>query len=253
MSSLKLPSVYKLIELESCGSTNDEARKLANSGEQNYPDGTLIWAKEQTAGRGRRGRIWDSPEGNLYLSLILRPEVPLRTASQLSFVAALALFDALGNISEPGHQIKLKWPNDVLLQDKKVAGILLESQTDSKEAPAWVILGIGVNVAHFPKNTVFPATSLLAENWSVSVETTLQAFARSFQRWANIWAEDGFEKIRLTWLQRALGLGQKIEVNLETVTLKGIFKDIDKNGALVLDQNGTEQRITAGEVYFPNN
>ena len=100
MSSLKLPSVYKLIELESCCSTNDEARKLANLDEQSYPDGTLIWAKEQTAGRGRLGRVWDSPLGNLYFSLILRPGVPLRTASQLSFVAALALFDALGNISD---------------------------------------------------------------------------------------------------------------------------------------------------------
>ena len=253
MSSFKLPTVYKLIELESCASTNDEARKLATLGEQNYPDGTLIWAKEQTAGRGRRGRAWDSPQGNLYLSLILRPGVPLRKASQLSFVAALALFDALANISEPGHQIKLKWPNDVLLEDKKVAGILLESQADNREAPAWVILGIGVNVTHFPQDTVFPSTSLSAENWSVSVEATLQAFARSFQRWANSWAEDGFEKIRLSWLQRALGLGQKIEVNLETVTLEGVFKDIDKHGALVLDRHGTEQRITAGEVYFPNN
>ena len=253
MPGIKLPSVYKLIEIESCGSTNDEARKLAILGEENYPDGTLVWAKKQTAGRGRRGRAWDSPQGNLYISLILRPEVSLRKASQLSFVAALALFDALGTISEPGHQIKLKWPNDVLLQDKKVAGILLESQADSKEAPAWVILGVGVNVTRFPKNTVFPSTSLSEENRSVSVETTLQAFARSFQRWANSWAQDGFEKIRLNWLERALGLGQKIEVNLETVTLEGIFKDIDKHGALVLDKDGTEHRITAGEVYFLNN
>ena len=108
-------------------------------------------------------------------------------------------------------------------------------------------------MAHFPKTTVFPATSLFAENWRVSVETTLQAFAKSFQIWANTWTEDGFEKIRLTWLQRALGLGQMIEVKLENTTLKGIFKDLDQHGALVLDRNGNVQRITAGEVYFPNN
>ena len=104
MSEPRLPSVYNLISLERCASTNDEARDLARKGEDAAPDGTLVWAREQTKGRGRRGRDWVSPPGNLHLSLILRPEVPLREAAQLSFVTAVALYDALGNISEPGHQ-----------------------------------------------------------------------------------------------------------------------------------------------------
>ena len=212
MSDLRLPSVYNLITLRSCESTNEEAKIRARQGEVKIPDGTLIWAKEQTAGRGRRGRTWESLDGNLYLSLILRPEVSLQKAAQLSFVAAVALFDALGNVSDPGHQIHLKWPNDVLLQEKKVAGILLETESNCNGTLDWVVLGIGLNVAHFPRETTFPATSLMAENWDVSIEAALEAFARSFQIWANNWVESGFERIRKTWLNRAFGLGLPLEV-----------------------------------------
>lgn len=253
MTSPRLPSVYNLVALDRCGSTNDEARQLARQGEEAAPDGTLIWAREQTAGRGRRGREWDSPAGNLYLSLILRPEVPLGEAAQLSFLTAVALYDALGNISEPGHQIHLKWPNDILLQEKKVAGILLESEAGGDGQPEWVIVGLGVNVASHPENTAFPATSLSAETWNVSVEETLEAFSRSFLGWANTWVEDGFERVRQTWLNRAFGVGDQIEVRLENETLTGIFKDMDEDGALVLDQSGQERRITAGDVFFPGN
>ena len=253
MSEPRLPSVYNLISLERCASTNDEARDLARQGEVAAPDGTLVWAREQTKGRGRRGRDWVSPPGNLHLSLILRPEVPLREAAQLSFVTAVALYDALGNISEPGHQIHLKWPNDVLLQEKKVAGILLESEAGGAEFPEWVIVGLGVNVAHFPDDAAYPATSLSAEHWTVTVEDTLVAFARSFQRWANIWVEEGFDKVRRTWLNRAIGKGKAIEVRLENETLTGNFKDLDDDGALILEDDGAERRIAAGVVYFPDN
>ena len=147
----------------------------------------------------------------------------------------------------------MKWPNDVLLQEKKVAGVLLESESDRNDIPEWVIVGLGVNVAHFPNDTSFPATSLLAENWTVSVEATLEAFARSFQNWANNWVENGFEQIRRTWLHRALGLNKAIEVRLGNETITGIFKDIDKVGALVLEENGTKRHIAAGDVYFLDN
>lgn len=253
MTGPRLPTVYNLIALESCGSTNDEARRLARQGEDAAPDGTVVWARQQTAGRGRRGRSWESPPGNLYLSLILRPEAPLRETAQLSFLTAVALYDALGNISEPGHQIHLKWPNDVLLQEKKVAGILLESEAGGGAHPDWVIVGLGVNVASHPEGTSHPATSLHAENWTVSVEQTLEAFARSFQGWANTWVEDGFERVRRTWLSRAMGVGKNIEVRLEKGTFTGIFKDMDEDGALVLDQGGQERRIAAGDVFFSVN
>lgn len=250
MASPRLPSVYNLVTFEAIGSTNDEARALARQGEEIAPDGTLVWALEQTAGRGRRGREWHSPKGNLYISLILRPEVPTKDAAQLSFVAALGLYDALGTLSDPGHQIHLKWPNDILLQDQKVAGLLLETESSGEDHADWVIVGLGLNVASFPEDMPFPATSLCAENWAVSVEDTLQAFSRSFLGWANRWVNDGFAPIRQTWLMRAKGLNKPIEVRLENETLKGTFIDLDEDGALLLDQDGKMRRIAAGDVYF---
>lgn len=251
MADPRLPSVYNLISLDSVGSTNDEARELARQGEDVAPDGTLVWAREQTAGRGRRGRKWSSPAGNLYTSLILRPDVPARDAAQLSFVAALALFDALGTLSEPGHQVHLKWPNDVLLQEKKVAGLLLESESSGDATPEWIIVGMGLNVGWHPEDTDFPATSLRFEHWSTTVEEALQAYARSFMLWANRWLDEGFDPVRKNWLWRAMGVGEAIEVRLETQTLNGVFKDLDADGALVLEQDGETRRIAAGDVYFP--
>jgi len=250
MAEPRLPSVYNLITFDSVGSTNDEARKLAGQGEDVAPDGTMVWAKEQTAGRGRRGREWSSPEGNLYTSLILRPQVSVAEAAQLSFVAALALYDALGNVSEPGHQIHLKWPNDLLLQEKKVAGLLLESEGSGDGTLEWVIVGLGLNIASHPENTDFPATSLRFEQWSTSVEEALQAYARSFLGWANRWIEDGFQPVRKTWLQRSIGLGEPIEVRLENQTLTGIFKDMDETGTLILETDGEIRHIAAGDVYL---
>jgi len=250
----KLPSVYNLIALETVGSTNSEAKRLAALGEDEAPDGTLVWALEQTAGHGRRGREWKSPKGNLYTSLILRPDVPINEAAQLSFVAALAVYDALGNIGPAGHQIHCKWPNDILLNEKKVAGILLESEGGSVDRPAdWIILGMGLNVEWHPENTDFPATSLRFETFTNTVEDVLVAYSKSFLSWTNRWLNDGFSPIRQNWLQRCMGRGEAIEVRLETQTLTGIFKGMAEDGALILEENGTDRQITAGDVYFPNN
>ncbi|MEK9722709.1 MAG: biotin--[acetyl-CoA-carboxylase] ligase, partial [Rhodospirillaceae bacterium] len=172
--------------------------------------------------------------------------------AQLSFVAAVGLYDALGNVSPAGHQLHLKWPNDVLLQEKKVAGLLLESEGAGGDAPPdFVIVGLGLNVEHFPDDARYPATSLRFEHWTTSVEEALEAFARSFLVWANRWVDEGFEPIRRTWLQRCIGLGDAIEVRLETETRHGIFRDMDETGALVLERDGGTERIAAGDVYFP--
>lgn len=251
MTTPRLPAAYNLIALESVGSTNEEAKRLAALGEDEAPDGTLVWALEQSAGRGRRGREWVSPKGNLYTSLILRPDVPLNRMPELSFVAALAVYDALGSLSEPGHQVHLKWPNDVLLNEKKIAGLLLESEGSGGGVSDWIVLGMGLNVSWHPEGTDFPATSLRFEQWPTTVEQALEAYARSFLGWAGRWLDEGFDPIRRNWLWRAMGQGNEIEVRLGKETLHGVFKDLDESGALVLDCGGEVRHISAGDVYFP--
>ena len=251
MREPNIPSVYKLMAFEAVDSTNAEAKRLAAEGEEKAPDGTLVWAKEQTDGRGRRGRKWHSPPGNLYCSLIMRPDVPLAKAAELSFVAGLAIFDALGSVGEPGHQVHLKWPNDVLLNDYKVAGLLLETETGGGDIPDWVILGLGVNVGVFPGDVDFPATSFRAEQWSATEVDCLESFCRHFMLWSAKWLDEGFGPIRENWLRRCHGLGEEIEVHLDKETVRGVFTDLDEGGALVLKTADGERRITAGDVFFP--
>ena len=250
MSQPNLPSAYHLISLDSVDSTNAEARRRAAMGEEETPDGTLIWAKEQSEGRGRRGRTWVSPPGNLYCSLVLRPDVALQRAAEFSFIGALAMFDTLGTIGEAGHQVQLKWPNDILLNEHKVAGLLLETESTGSGVADWIILGLGLNVAVFPGDTEFPATSLRAEGWGATEIDGLESFCRHFLKWTNIWLAEGFAPIRKNWLWRCHGKGEEIEVRLENETLTGVFEDLDERGALMLKTSDGMRKITVGDVFF---
>jgi BirA family biotin operon repressor/biotin-[acetyl-CoA-carboxylase] ligase len=245
----KLPPAYRLVALETVGSTNDEALRLAVEGAE---DGTLVWAREQTAGRGRQGRGWSSPPGNLYLSMVLRPDCAPAEAAQLSFVAGLALGEAFGSIAPPMIEVTYKWPNDLLLNGRKAAGILLESRSNPDGTLDWLILGLGANLQHFPEDTGFPATSLRFEGATeVDVVALLEAFGRSFLTWVTRWLDDGFAPVRRAWLHHAHGLGEEIEVRLPRETLKGTFKDLDARGVLVLElPDGTRREISAGDVFF---
>lgn len=246
----KLPPAYRLVTRETVTSTNDEARALAEAGAE---DGTLVWAREQSDGRGRQGRVWASPPGNLYISLILRPECALAEAAQLGFIAALAVGEAIGSVGPPLLELTYKWPNDVLLNERKCAGILLESKTTPEGAVDFIILGVGVNVASYPEDTDFPATSLRFEGTppDVSEVDLLEAFSRHFLTWVNAWLDDGFARVRRAWLIHAHKLGEEIEVRLTKETLTGTFKDLEASGALILELPGGEvRRISAGDVYF---
>ncbi len=245
----KLPPAYRLVVLETVESTNDEALRLATAGAE---DGTLVWAREQTGGRGRQGRTWSSPPGNLYFSLVLRPDCSPAEAAQLGFVAGLALGEGIGSVAPPMIEVTYKWPNDLLLNGHKGAGILLESRSDPDGALDCLILGVGVNLAHFPEDTSFPATSLRFEGATeVEVVDLLVAFSRSFMSWANRWLDDGFVPVRRAWLHHAHGLGEEIEVRLPRETLTGTFKDLDERGVLVLElPDGARREISAGDVYF---
>jgi BirA family biotin operon repressor/biotin-[acetyl-CoA-carboxylase] ligase len=242
-----LPEGFRLHRYATIGSTNAEAKDLARAG---APDGTLVWAGEQTAGRGRRGRIWLSPPGNLYLSLVLRPDAAPSRAAQLGFVAALGLGDALAALTGPALHLRYKWPNDLLANGKKLAGILLESETSAKDRVDFVVVGIGVNIVSAPVDVEFPATSLAAEGIAgITPPVLLEGFARHFEDWVRRWGEEGFAPVRAAWLARASGLGERVRVRLERSTLTGRFLDLDDDGALVLDAAEGRRRIAAGEVF----
>lgn len=244
----RLPPGYRLVALERVGSTNGEAKRLAAAGAE---DGTLVWALEQTAGRGRRGRRWESPRGNLFLSIVLRPEAPAAEAAQLGMVAAVALGDALGTLMPPLTEVRFKWPNDVLVNGRKAGGILIESAASGTGRLDWLVLGLGVNVERHPEETEFPATSLRAEGGAeVAVAALLEAFSRSFLNWTNLWVEEGFAPVRSAWLARAWGRGEAIRVRLEGREVQGVFADLDAAGALLLDvPGGGRRRITAADVF----
>jgi BirA family biotin operon repressor/biotin-[acetyl-CoA-carboxylase] ligase len=245
--SPRLPPAFRLVALDRVGSTNEEARRLAAQGAE---DGTLVWAREQTAGRGRRGRAWTSPPGNLYLSLVLRPDCAPAEAAQLGFVAALAIGETSGGFVPPLVELHHKWPNDVLLGGRKVSGILLESEADASGALQSLVMGVGINVASAPEGTEFPATSLKEQGaGDVPVEPVLEAFCRHFLSWVDRWLADGFPPVRAAWKRRAWRLGEEIEARLPHETLRGRFDDLDESGALVLATAAGSRRITAGEVF----
>lgn len=245
-----LPAGYRLVRLESTDSTNEEARRLAGEGGD---DGTVVWARRQTAGRGRQGRTWQSPEGNLYCSILVRPDMAAADAAQFTFVTALALGDALTGILPQRVELRYKWPNDLLLDGRKVAGILLESSGGTAGTLDWLVIGAGLNVAEFPAITGgYPATSLRqAGVGDIELEDLLGLFLVEFSTWRERWRNEGLAAVRAAWLERAARLGEEITVRLPGVELKGRFHGLDESGAMLLDMaDGSRRLVSAGDVFF---
>ncbi len=244
-----MPPAFKLVALDSIDSTNVYAKQLAEEGCQ---DNTLVWAKQQSSGRGRRGREWVSSPGNVYLSLISRPGCSFLEASNLSFLTSLVVCDAIEAVGGPyAPKVQCKWPNDVLVEDKKVSGILLECAATVDpiaKTPDWVVIGVGINVFHYPENTEYPATAL---GDIYTVEAMVTAFAEHFQIWLDRWREFGFSVVREAWMKRAKGIGDPITARLPEETIDGIFKGLGPEGALILEAEGKERHITAADVFFP--
>ncbi len=230
---------------ETLGSTNAEALALARTGER----GPLwITAAAQTAGRGRRGSTWVSPPGNLYATLLLTDPCTPALAPQLSFVVALALHDAVAQCAPAlGPALKVKWPNDLLLGGEKLAGILIEGEN----APVLtVVMGVGVNCAHHPEDTAFPATDLAAAGALVMPEQVFAALREATGLRLEQWARgEGFATVRADWLRRAAGLGEVIRVRLPEREFSGLFQGLDDAGRLLVDQAGVMTPVTAGEVF----
>ena len=238
------PQGYGLVRHAELDSTNSEARRLAEAGE-----GGPIWiiAEKQTAGRGRRGRSWETLSGNLAATLLVRPKASREAVGQLSFAAALAVADVAAHFA-PAAAITVKWPNDVLADGRKLAGILLESGTDS--TGGWLAVGIGINLAAAPEGTEFPATALAEFAGAPSPDNALALLAVRFAHWYDAWMSGGFETLRAAWLARAGGLGLPIRARLPHETRHGVFEGIDSTGALLLNEQGSIHAIAAGEVFF---
>ncbi|UXU75200.1 MULTISPECIES: biotin--[acetyl-CoA-carboxylase] ligase [unclassified Paracoccus (in: a-proteobacteria)] len=232
-------------------STNAEALRLAPS----LSGPTWIMAREQLAGRGRRGRGWEMPAGNFAASLLTRPPGGALVAAQLSFVAALALHDALSACCGPAARLSIKWPNDVLLNAGKVAGILLESAGPGGQVQA-VAVGIGVNLAAAPAadavepGALTPVSVLGETGHAVAPEDFLDLLAPAFAEWQGQLQAYGFGPIRNAWLARAARLGETIVARTGTAEARGIFEGIDDAGALILRSAAGRQTIPAADVFF---
>lgn len=215
----------------------DIARALADSG---AAEGTVIQAGTQTGGRGRRGNQWESPLGNLYQSLILRPGKPKQEWGQLSFVIAVALAGALVRSGICENHIQLKWPNDVLLDERKAAGILIEASGNH------VIIGTGVNIATAPESR-----GRLSDYMAADRDGFRDMFLDSVGYHYTSWQAQGFETIREEWMRHAYRLGQDIQARLKDAVYEGVFQDIDDNGTLLLaEKDGTTRKINAGEILY---
>lgn len=246
--TISLPEGFYLHELEEIDSTNDEAKRLADKGARS---GALVLARTQTSGRGRRGRAWKSPVGNLYSSLLLRPACSLAEAARLTFLIAVALAEAVEIVTD--HQVcpDCKWPNDLLVDGRKISGILLESSSNPGSDIDYLVIGAGVNVAFFPDDSERPATSLAALGATVSVGDLVSAYLARVAHWLPVWEQQGFGPVRDAWLRRGYGLGQPVVARLADRELEGTFVGLDEDGALVLrDGSSAEHRIGAGEVFF---
>ncbi len=221
------------IMLDVVDSTNREALRRIAAG---APHGTVIQARQQTDGRGRRGRSWISPPGNLYATLIVRPPGDAPVA-QLGFVAALGAGDALRRHAP----VRFKWPNDLMLEGRKLGGILVET------AEGAAAVGIGINIASAPKDTETPATHLPA---NVTPDALLDDIRVCFDVWYQRWRDDGFAPLREAWLQHGIGLGEPIRARLARETVEGVFGGLDADGGLLLDRDGARRVIAAGDVFL---
>ena len=253
-----LPDAYQLLHLTEIDSTNTQAKRLADMGER---QAHWIIADEQTAGRGRRGRAWQSPKGNLMTTLYL-PRTALEHAGQaisaekaaaLAFVCGLAVAQVLQDLTEgTAHVVSIKWPNDVLVNGAKISGMLLETSNQGHEQINWLAIGIGINIAAHPDDTPYPATSLaqLIGKTLSSLEV-LEMLAYAFDKFFKQWQQQGVGVILQQWRKLAHHIGKNIEVHLAHSTLAGVFEGIDDRGTLILcDDSGTRHHITTGDVFF---
>lgn len=264
----RLPAQHRLVHVESCGSTNSEAMRLALQALNGSGEPLPLWviADRQTAGRGRSGRQWQSLPGNLLASFALPLEGPVGVAAELSLVAGCAVVDAVRRARPGLSGLRLKWPNDVLIGTAKLGGILIESAALSGASAArsaagtgggvLAVIGIGLNLAGHPEGIERPAAHLFAhpsdDKHDVSPLDMLTEIAAALHEWLCVWDEGrGLAEVRAGWLERAGPLGEPLTVHAGSRIVSGAFAGIDDRGALLLATgSGATERFTFGDVML---
>jgi BirA family transcriptional regulator, biotin operon repressor / biotin---[acetyl-CoA-carboxylase] ligase len=244
---------FRLIDEAVTGSTSDDARKALETG-----DPGLLWvvAETQTQGRGRHGRAWDSPKGNLFASLLLVDPCEMRFAAQFGYLVGLSLHEAIcDHAADVADTLRLKWPNDLLFGKAKVAGILLEGQRAPGGKSA-IIVGIGVNVVHAPDGMPYPTARI--HDFAPQIDRAMlfeglsRRLALRYTQWRAALNMPGMlARLRDEWIMRAAGLDQTVTIRLPSGPREGIFTGLDNEGRLLLATQSGIETIDAGDLYFP--
>lgn len=246
--AVALPAGHRAVFLAETPSTNAHAMQLAFEG---APPPLWVWAGRQTKGRGRLGRAWDSPAGNLHASLFITSDCPDAAISGLPLLAGLAAHDAVSAVAGDAAmtaRLRLKWPNDILLDGAKLGGVLIETAVTAPGARALVI-GTGLNLAAAPSGLDRAIACLRDHGCHASPADALGALASAVEAWLAVWANGtGFAQIREAWLARAHPLGARVSVRLGGEHIEGRFAGVDDSGALRLRIGTAERRITVGDV-----
>ncbi len=244
---LVCPAGYAAVQLDAVGSTNAEAFERARQG---AASGLWVVARRQTAGRGRRGRVWTSEPGNLYASLLLRDPIGAARLGELPLVVALAVHDAVAAALPPitRADLTIKWPNDILYAGAKLSGILIEAAGGPEGRV--VVAGIGVNCAHHPDAALYRATDLAGTGYPTEPEAMFALLAAAMARRLAEWRAGDFAPLRDAWLARAQGIGEAITVRLPAREITGVFSGLDGEGRLLLRHDGGLEAISAGDVFF---
>lgn len=228
---------YNIKTFAQIDSTMDKA---AQELDDTAVEGLVIHAMSQEQGRGRQGKHWHAPMGNLYLSIVLSPAIEKKDCGQLAFVCACALVEAVTSLCDKDIDIRVKWPNDVLVDGKKIAGILIESKGDA------YIAGIGLNILAPPEGAI--GLKDITDK-RVPINPVRDFLLDVLDAYYTRWLKEGFEVIQKTWMEKAAFLDEEIAIKLSEKEETGIFKGIDKNGCLLLEQNGDIQTFYSGEIY----
>ena len=243
LASEVLAGAWRLKIFETLGSTSDLCRNCAVEGE---PAGLAVLARRQERGRGREGRTWISTPGNLFLSVLLRPRGPAH--GMWSLLAAAALWDTIAPLLPDRSALRLKWPNDVLLNGRKLGGILLDSAANAAGGLDWLVIGFGVNLAVAPEVPGRAVAALAETAPPPPPEQVATSLLARLDHWREVCERDGFAAIRAAWLERAQPLGTPLTLKVGEREYRGDFAGVSDDGSLLLLTGGRVQRFVAGEI-----